>query len=93
MTAKKVDGNQAIIVSALRAADCHVEILSDVGHGFPDLLVCFRDEMTWHTCLMEVKSPGGKLTPDELIFWLSWPGLKFIVRSPEDALRQIGKAK
>jgi hypothetical protein len=89
---KRVDGNQSVIVAALRAAGCRVQILSMVGKGCPDLLVTFPDQMDWFTCLMECKMPGEDLTPAEKIFWQFWPGLKFIVRSPEDALRQIGKA-
>ena len=92
MTARRTDGNQAEIVAALRAAGCKVQILSMVGKGCPDLLVCFFDQMDWITVLMEVKMPKETLTPDEIQFWSSWPGLKFIVRSAEDALRQIGKA-
>ncbi len=93
MTAKRTDGNQGVIVFALREAGCQVRVLSSIGSGLPDLLVCFHDQMDWITCLMECKMPGEKLTTMEQLFWDTWPGLKFIVRSAEDALRQIGKTE
>lgn len=37
--AKRIDGNQKAIVSELRAYGFRVRVTSDVGHGFPDLLV------------------------------------------------------
>lgn len=58
---RKVDANQAEIVEGLRACGWFVEVLSDVGRGVPDLLVGGRG--IW--CLVEIKSPGGRLTPDQ----------------------------
>jgi Holliday junction resolvase len=72
--ARKVDVNQAEIVKTLRQAGADVHILSMVGKGMPDLMVCFNGE----TILMEVKKNAkAKYTPDR-------------VDSPEAALRAIG---
>jgi hypothetical protein len=84
--AKKVDANQAEIVSVLRDTGASVLVLSRVGQGCPDLAVGFRG----FTYFLEVKSENGKLTPAEKSFFDSWKGRAAIVRSPDDALRAIG---
>jgi ribosome maturation factor RimP len=83
---RKVDANQAEIVAALRAAGCSVQSLAEVGHGVPDLLVA-RAGQNW---LLEVKSPGGKLTADEAKWLEAWRGKTAIVYSIEDALKAVG---
>jgi hypothetical protein len=40
--------------------------------------------------LLEIKSPGGKLTEAEQEFYDTWPGRVSIVWSVADALRAIG---
>ena len=60
-TAAKVDANQADIVAALRRIGATVQCLHQVGHGCPDLLVGWHGE----NILLEVKMPGGDMTPDE----------------------------
>lgn len=92
-TYKRTDGNSKIIDEALTKAGCRIANCSNLGNGFPDRVVAFFDAMDWVTCLMEYKVPGETLTPAELKFWLSWPGLKFIVYGAQDALQKIGKAK
>lgn len=81
--AAKVDSNQAEIVDALRRCSVAVEII-----GKPvDLLLCCRGE----TSLMEVKNPDGKdeLTKDQVEFIARWPGKVHVVRSKEEALREV----
>ena len=91
----KVDGNQGDVVKALRKAGCVVEITSDLGSGFPDLVVGFRDGLDYFIAVMEVKMPNGKLTDKEKEFsvrWAPWKDkLYFVVHSPEQALKAIGK--
>jgi hypothetical protein len=91
----KVDGNQTEIVKALRKAGCLVESIADVGNGVPDLIVGFMDGLTPCLVIMEVKMPNGKLTDKEKAFAVRWAGLKdklyFVVHSPEQALKVIGK--
>jgi hypothetical protein len=64
----KVDGNQAAITGALRQAGCLVQTTHTIGRGFPDLLVSHRGVLA----LLEVKVPGGKLTPDEVQWHAKW---------------------
>lgn len=60
----KTDSNQSDIVSALRQTGHGVVDLSSVGNGCPDLLVGRGG--TW--VMVEVKSKGGKLTPEQVIW-------------------------
>ena len=86
--ARKVDVNQAEIVETLRKAGADVYILSMVGRGIPDLMVCYNGE----TILMEVKRDAkAKYTKDQLKFIANWKGGPLSrVDSPEAALRVIG---
>lgn len=81
----KVDANQAEIVQALRDAGATVKDLSKVGQGCPDLLVGYNTV----NYLIEVKVPGGKLTPDQRVFHSQWLGKVYIVRTSDEALRII----
>jgi Holliday junction resolvase len=88
--AARTDSNQKTIVAALRQAGFSVCILSAAGHGgvagCPDL-VCGGSGTNW---LMEVKAPGGKLTPDQVKWYAAWRGQVAVVRSVDDALRVVG---
>lgn len=89
MTAK-TDGNQAAIVSSLRAAGASVTITSKVGGGFVDLVVGFKG----NTYLVECKNPDGRgrnsLTPAEVEWFKAWKGgPAAVVNSPEEAMRVI----
>ena len=66
----KVDANQPEIVDAFRAVGATVHITSDLGDGFPDLIVGLLGE----TELIEIKSPKGKLTPDQETWHGTWRG-------------------
>lgn len=81
----KVDANHAEIVAALRGIGAHVQSLADVGKGCPDLLVSFRG--AWF--LFEVKSPGGKLTPDEMLWHNAARASVFVVYSADEAMRVL----
>ncbi|HXG23032.1 MAG TPA: hypothetical protein VNJ09_00645 [Chthonomonadales bacterium] len=70
---RRADHNQAEIVVALRRLGASVFVLSDVGHGCPDLLVGFRGR----TFLLEVKNMRGRgrrLTPQQVEFHQGWQG-------------------
>lgn len=82
-TRAKVDTNQTAIVRALRRCGYSVLSLAAIGDGCPDLLVAGSDG--W-TCLMEVKAPKGKLTPDQQRFCATWSGPIFIVKSVDEAV-------
>lgn len=81
----KVDVTQASIVKALREAGATVQDLSAVGRGVPDLLVGYNTV----NYLIECKSPGGKLTPQQRVWHSEWNGTVRIVYTAEEALRII----
>lgn len=87
--AKRVDANQKSIVAALRKAGATVTHLHTVHKGCPDLLVGHKNK----TYLMEVKVPGGALTPAQEIWHAEWRGQKAIVETIEEALMVIGVIK
>lgn len=82
----KVDKNQKEIISALRSAGATVMVLHRVGQGCPDLACGFRGKNHF----LEVKAPGGKLTPAEKEFFETWRGQASIVHSQDEALQAIG---
>ena len=85
----RVDSNQPEIVAALRKAGATVQHLHMVGKGCPDLLVGFRGR----NFLLEIKSPGGRMTPAEQRFFDEWSGQVSIVCTIEQALAAIGAAE
>jgi len=83
--AKKVDANHAEIVDHLRSIGWSVWNTSAVGRGFSDVVVA----RLRHTALVEIKS--GKSEPNDLQrrFRDKWQGAYFVVRSPQDAEKQL----
>ena len=79
---RRVDANQHALVKALRAAGASVSLTHTIGQGYPDLSV------GWHgkNLLLEVKSEGGKLTPEELDWQAQWRGQVATVHTVEEAL-------
>jgi len=84
--AARTDLNQKMIVSALREAGATVQHLHGVGQGCPDIAVGHRSL----TYLLEIKAPGGSLTPQQLEWHQNWRGHAIVVENVEDALRAIG---
>jgi hypothetical protein len=84
----RVDTTHPEIVAALRGVGAHVQSLASVGHGCPDVLCSFR--MRWY--VLELKSPGGRLTPDECAFIQAARAQVHVVDSVESALEAIGLA-
>ena len=81
--ARKVDDNQALIVSALRAAGHQVTLMHAVGAGFPDLIICRNGGVEF----FEVKGARGRLTPAQKQFFERWQGPPIrIVRTVTEAL-------
>jgi hypothetical protein len=75
----RTDQNQTAIVAAYRAKGLLVLSLASMGRGVPDLLVGAPPVL----CLVEVKMPGGTITPDQLRFHSLWPVV--VVTSVEEA--------
>ncbi|MCB0108504.1 MAG: hypothetical protein KDE53_21435 [Caldilineaceae bacterium] len=85
--AAKVDTNHSQIVTGLRAIfgpDCVLD-LSAVGRGCPDICVGVRGK----TLLMEIKTPTGKLTSDQVYWHRNWGGQKAVVTTLQEALDVI----
>lgn len=87
--AAKSDLNQPEVVRALRLAGASVTHTHNVAGGFPDIVAGFRGE----TYLIEIKQPGGALTPSQQVWHDEWRGSAYVVESAEDALRVIGAVK
>lgn len=84
--AAKKDSNHAQIVRELRQAGASVLELYQLGCGCPDLLVAMYG---WQV-LVEVKDSKGKLTPDEQLFFDTWPWyLCIVARTSEEVIRHM----
>ena len=81
--AAKIDTNQPLIVEALRKAGYHVVDTHELGDGFPDILAVTKSGVN---VLIEIKSPGGKLTAKEHTFHRTFPGALGIAFSVDEAL-------
>ena len=85
----RADLNQKKIVDALRSIGATVEITSQQGNGFPDLVVGYMKR----THLIEVKNPeaNGKLRATQEIFRDKWKGTDVhVVNTVDEALRVVG---
>ena len=93
--AAKVDANQPQLVDQLRKAGYSVAITSQVGNGFPDIVVGFeRPSGERVNVLVEIKDatkpPSAKrLTADEKAFHQKWQGRVVVVESVEEALEVL----
>lgn len=88
------DANHNAIAALFAAAGCSVADTSQLGRGFPDMLV----GLCGINVLVEVKDGGKvpskqKLTPDEFLFFDRWKGWVAIVRDDKDALNIINQIK
>ena len=84
--ARRTDLNQKAIVQALRDAGVIVEVMSDVGRGFPDLVAHTRGRVVF----LEVKRPGHlKLTPDEAAWHQRWREHVHVVTTPQEAIAVV----
>ena len=82
---RRTDQNHMEIINALRAVGASVCSTHRVGKGFPDLVCAFRDVVY----LLEIKTPEGSLTRDEIKFIESWDAPVYVVVTVEDALEAI----
>jgi len=81
------DSNHAAIRKGLRDRGIRVIDLGAVGGGCPDLLAGTPRGNT----LLEIKAPGGDLTPAQVAFFATWPGPKAVVETLEQALAAVGR--
>jgi hypothetical protein len=88
------DANHNNISDLFIAAGCSVADTSQLGNGFPDMVV----GLCGINVLVEVKdgdkSPSKqKLTEDEFKFFQNWRGWVAVVRDDKDALNIISQIK
>lgn len=83
----KVDSNQVDTVRDLRKAGCHVLHLHQLGNGCADTLVMYHGTLL----LVEIKSKGGRMTPDEQKFYDEWQDCMIVAYSAEEVLETFGR--
>lgn len=99
--AARTDTGQAEIVAALRAVGCTVAVTSDVGGGFPDLVVGLANRGEGPerlNLLLEIKDgskppSARRLTPAEQAWHAAWRGQVAVVASVDEALAAVGAAE
>lgn len=79
--AAKVDRSQGNIVAALRKIGAHVTYIKEPV----DLLVGFRGR----SLVLEIKEPGGTLTPNQREFFATFKGEAYIVHGIDDAIKAV----
>lgn len=78
------DANHAEIDAALRGDGWMTRDTHAVGGSFPDIVAA----KAGINLLVEVKSPGGKLSEGQEVFFRTWPGPKIVAFSGEEAIRK-----
>lgn len=76
----RTDKNQDEIVKYLRSKGVSVFIASQVGKGFPDLVIGFGGI----TVLVEIKSGSYGLSENQKEFFNTFDGMKCVIRNKED---------
>lgn len=89
----KVDDNQRLVVSALRAIGCLVYPMHEVGGGFPDLLVGWRGRWIPVEVKDGAKPPSHRKLTDLQGRWHERALIRalpvLVVTSPQDAITQV----
>lgn len=84
---KKVDRNQAEIVTTLRCfPGVKVQHLFMIGRGCPDIMAGYKGR----NYLFEIKMPGATLTPDEVVWHATWCGQVDVITDARQALKIMG---
>jgi len=88
----RVDSNQKQLVKELRAMGASVAITSNIGNGFVDIVVGYKNV----NYLFEIKDGDKppsqrKLTEDEERFFISWEGNCHVVKNIDDCLVVFNK--
>ena len=83
----RTDANQSQIVRDLRKMGATVYPTSNLGSGFPDILVGWRGA-NWLFEVKDSNQPPSKqrLTDDEKDFHLAWDGQVAVITSAEGAM-------
>jgi len=88
---KRKDANHREIISQLRQIGCSVFDTSNLGEGFPDIVVGFRGK----NYLFEIKDGSKppsqrKLREKQIKFLNDWRGEVYVIENLEDALKVLG---
>jgi hypothetical protein len=89
---KRTDNNQTEIVNAFRRLGCFVHVTSDLGKGFPDLLVTAKAKL-WLIEIKDGKKPPSqrRLTPAEKKFHQIWGEHVKIISSVQDVISFVNQ--
>lgn len=92
MRAKKIDVNQPALVKQLRQCGFSVAVTSQLGDGYPDIVVGKHGK----NLLVEIKDPSQppskrKLTPDEEKFHSNWQGKVIVAMDVQDVINEFQK--
>ena len=87
----RIDANQPEIVKALRQLPgVSVAITSDLGKGFPDLVVGYRGANYMYELKDPDKPPSGrKLTKSEQTFHDNWTGHVAVITTINSCMRTL----
>ena len=83
--AAKIDIAQPAIVSHLLQGGWSVCLGNAIGNGAPDAFV----SRLGHTAALEIKTGNKQPNKRQCEFRDAWQGAYFVVRSPDDAERQL----
>ena len=88
---RKPDKNTPAILEVLYTLGFDVLNIHTLGKGYPDLLAVKEIDDKWRMILVEVKQPGGRLTPAEREFAEDHPGLVHVWHNAEEAILDLRK--
>jgi hypothetical protein len=90
MYGAKKDANHNDISDALQKAGCAIVDVSNLGGGFPDLIVC-RQRKTYLVEIKNTKTSYGKRGPNknQKVWAQGWPEKVYILKSLEDVERFV----
>lgn len=96
MRAKRIDANQPAVKLKFMQSGFAVATTSNLGNGFPDLVVMDKSDPLRRVYLIEVKDgskklSAQKLTPDEQAFAEVWP--VHIIRSVGDVASWVARLR
>jgi hypothetical protein len=90
--AARKDNNDKAVVEAVKAAGFSVIDYTRAGIGIPDKLALrYLPDGTYFICWLEIKSPSGKLSENQLLAKQVWePRGEWIeARNPEETVRAL----
>jgi hypothetical protein len=76
------DANHKEIVAEFKKIGFSVKNLCHVGGSLPDIIVAKHG----YNVLVEIKTPGGKVSKGQADFMQAWKGLCRVVRTTEDVI-------